>query len=187
MGDTTVIVKGCGDDRFGKALEILCSRPHAVSKRIVGATIQSQHTGGGALKPDFSGGDVSFRRKVIHKEKDSRGKCKITYESASFTREANGCLKFVLITEPSSQLQSTPCSFSITKSDDKIVFTALDKENSLKSIEEAKKSFNAVVKWCREDSLTVSDPALRLVDLEKYQTKYDELKAKYGQHLIEVR
>ena len=46
--------------------------------------------------------------------------------------------------------------------------------------------FKPLCKWCSEDKLTGSDPSLRLVDLEKYQDKYRELKERYSKKIIQV-
>jgi hypothetical protein len=47
--------------------------------------------------------------------------------------------------------------------------------------------FPTLVKWCSEKTLQATSPSARLVDLERYQRKYLQIKETHGKKLIEVR
>ena len=185
--NVAVCIPKSSDQQFTKALEILCLRPHSVNKKVVGASLEKLHNGE-SPKLDFDEG-FSLRRKVIHKGYGEDGKSIVSNEQIKFTKQSDGTLRFTLETEMASQSHSNgsnPCSFAICKTGDKLVFeTESDNANS-RGVEAARKCFEAVSRWCKEDYLVVSDPALRLIDLEKYNDKYNELKAKYGKRLVQV-
>ncbi len=154
----------CSDEQFLKAAHILVSRPHAIDKRVAGAELEA--------KLDFSQ-DFKVGRRVVHKEVDKAGKCLVTIDQVTFDKEG------LTITISSD----SPSGFAISKLGRKLGL----KVNDEKCRSKAEAAFAQVSKWCREDQITLTEPALKLVDLEAYQNKYSELKAKYGKRLVEVR
>ncbi len=177
----SVKIPGCTDERFATALKIMVLRPHSVLSKVVGATVE-----GLCVESDFLS-DLRARRKVVHKELDGEGKNKLSVEEFCMKRHEDGLLEFSLCAGEEG-LQHSPCSFMITKKGVELRFSLPPSapEGCSSRTEAARKCFEAVSKWCREEGLKMSDATLRLVDLEAYQARYNQLKEKYGRKLVEV-
>ena len=191
----------CSLERFRSVVDILVRKPNSVNKRVVGASIlavdeisdEEPHLEQLRAKfanaaPDpqcLDGGlpKVGARiiRRLVPKKVDSD-------ESAMelIKWEVNAQEGSVTFTPLEKDRQVTfKCAYQIRNSASGLFLDVEGEADPATRKLLEKGVFESVKRWCGEGILTSSPPSMRLVDLEKYQRKYTQLKETHGKKLIE--
>ena len=194
----------CSLERFRAVVDILVRKPNSVNKRVVGASIlavdDSSETLGeeqrlekvlaeftdappepGCLAGGVPNVSANIIRRLVPKNINGdkpameliRWEVKAGEASVTFTPlEKNRQVTF-------------KCAYQIRSSASGLFLDVEGEADPATRKLLAKSVFECVKRWCGEGILTSSPPSMRLVDLEKYQRKYMQLKETHGKKLIE--
>ena len=194
----------CSLERFRAVADILIRKPNSVNRRVVGASILAvddavETTDGERqieqLRAEFADAppdprcladgmpNVSARviRRLVPKN--------IAYDKPAMELirwEVKSHEASVTFTPLETDRQVTfQCAYQIRSSASGLFLDVEGKADPATRKLLANSVFESVKRWCVEDALTSSPPSMRLVDLEKYQRKYIQLKETHGKKLIE--
>ena len=175
----------CSTEQFESAVDILVRKPHSVNKKLAGSVMDQSSSTGCEVVVDGQGNvnyseEWTLKRKLVVKGEDS------VEDTVEWRRNDEGtvAVKFI-VGQPLPEFLH--CTFEIQmhkNSEITLMMNSEDMKNHPFQSNNAKKNFRSFVKWCSEEALTRTPPSLRLVDLEKYQRKYEDLKDKYGRDLV---
>ena len=169
----------CSEEHFLKALDIFTRKPNCTNSKVKGAMIMSisDLESGDEIEDEgliFEEVNSRVIRKLVHKHEG-----KTSLETLTFTRLPE-------TREIKLKIESDELNFEIVKTKDAIKLLA---ENSISKPEKellTRTYFHPLVKWASTDSISATAASVRLVPLDKYSQRYDELKAKYAKKIAEV-
>ena len=176
----TVAERGlqCSEEHFLKALDIFIRKPNCSNSKVKGAMILSvvNADSGEKLEDEgliFDKVNCQVTRKVVGKSEEQS-----TIESLKCVRLPSGTIQV--------SFNSSEVNFQILKSENNIQLLT-DKSLDHHELESLKRNyFSPLVKWASTDSINATAASVRLVPLDKYTQRYDELKAKYAKKIAEV-
>ena len=167
------IPKNCSADKILVAVEILIAKPNSIDKKLAGALLYDTKELITKVENLDLRKSCKIWRKLVPRSCTQPSDCQIEEIAweANWEKE-----NFTLRIE----------NFELQMDDNK--FELHIRTNAMNPIEKARAEayLSALTKWCNEKELEKKPPSLRLVQLDAYQIKYNQLKTKYSRSLIEV-